>query len=72
MLKEEISACNGIIVGKPKDEKYFHEYVTIIRRMVSKPVVFNLNFGHTAPMYTIPYGGQATLSYPDKKITITK
>lgn len=54
---------NGIIVAKPYDNKYYDEYKEVIIKVVREelglkdlPIMYNMNFGHTAPMITIPYG----------------
>lgn len=72
ILKNEISICSAIIFGKPKDETFFNEYLDILKEDIDKPIIFNLNFGHTAPLYTIPYGGKAKLDFANKTISITK
>ncbi|MDA9470027.1 S66 family peptidase [Enterococcus sp. 5H] len=33
------------------------------------PVIYNMNFGHTQPIFTIPIGDQATVDTEQKKIT---
>lgn len=60
---------NGIIIGKPFDEKYIDEYKETFVQVVSDeyqhpelPILFNLNFGHTAPMFVIPYGAIGTIN----------
>ncbi len=60
---------NGIIIGKPFDEKYIDEYKETFVQVVSEefqhpelPILFNLNFGHTAPMFVIPYGAKGTIN----------
>ncbi len=70
-LDTEISLCKAVIFGKPKDEEYFDEYLEIIERNIKKPTIFNLNFGHTSPIFTIPYGGIITLD-KNNGITIKK
>lgn len=63
-----LDRINGIIFGKPFEMKYYDEYknsiIKIIRnelKLVDLPILYNLNFGHTAPMFTIPYGAIATI-----------
>lgn len=67
----------GIIVGKPKDETYFEEYkkeyIKVIKDEFGKedlPILYNMNFGHTAPMCILPYGVEAEIDCDDKKFTI--
>ena len=54
---------NGVIFGKPYDNKYYEEYKNAIYKVIRDelklkdlPILFNMNFGHTAPIMTIPYG----------------
>jgi muramoyltetrapeptide carboxypeptidase LdcA involved in peptidoglycan recycling len=68
---------NGIIFGKPFDEQYMKEYQEEIRSVVAGeynkenlPILFNLNFGHTAPMFIIPYGAQAEIDCMQKTFKI--
>ncbi|MCL2253249.1 MAG: LD-carboxypeptidase [Lachnospiraceae bacterium] len=58
-----ISRINGIIFGKPVSEKYYYEYKEVLLQVISKengrndlPILYNLNFGHTAPICILPYG----------------
>jgi muramoyltetrapeptide carboxypeptidase LdcA involved in peptidoglycan recycling len=67
----------GIVVGKPKDETYYEEYkkeyIKVIRDEFGKenlPILYNMNFGHTAPMCILPYGVEAEIDCEGKKFTI--
>lgn len=58
-----LEKINGIIIGKPYDNKYYDEYKNIILKIVRDelklndlPIMYNMNFGHTSPMIIIPYG----------------
>ena len=56
-------SVNGIIVGKPQNEMYYEEYKRIIVQVVgdpSKPILFNLNFGHAYPLTVLPIGRRVT------------
>ena len=64
---------NGIIIGKPQGEKYYNEYKEVILQVIGKeykrgdlPILYNLNFGHNAPMCVLPYGVKAEINC-DKK-----
>lgn len=68
---------NGIIIGKPKGETYYEEYKEVILKVVSEeegktdlPIIYNVNFGHTAPMCILPYGAHVKLDLDNKKIII--
>lgn len=63
-----LNLVNGIIIGKPYDNKYYEEYKQVILKVVRDelglkhiPIIYNMNFGHTAPMITIPYGSKAEI-----------
>ncbi|TCG11066.1 hypothetical protein [Mycoplasma todarodis] len=71
-LSKEINNAKAIIFGKPKDETFFEEYLTIVKEKITKPVIFNMNFGHAAPNRTMPYGGTIEINPKDKLVKITK
>ena len=62
-----LQRLQGLIVGKPYDNQYYHEYQTSIRRILAEvdredlPVLYNVSFGHTAPMTTLPMGALAEI-----------
>ena len=63
-----LQKVNGIIFGKPYDNLYYEEYKNVILKVVREelklenlPILYNMNFGHTAPMFTIPYGAMAEI-----------
>lgn len=54
-----LSAISGLLVGKPIDEVYYHEYKSILSKFAQKhnlSILYNLNFGHSYPRTIIPYG----------------
>lgn len=59
--------ANGIIFGKPQDEKYYEEYKEEIQKVMKEydledlPILYNLNFGHTEPKLILPYGALAKI-----------
>lgn len=63
-ILEEI---NGIIWGKPYANKYYEEYKVAITKILAElgleglPVLYNMSFGHTAPMTVLPYGALAEI-----------
>lgn len=71
-----LKKANGIIFGKPKNEKYYNEYKVAILEIVEefnlkdKPIVLNMSFGHNEPMFTIPYGVMAEINCKDKEFHI--
>ncbi|MBS4536702.1 LD-carboxypeptidase [Clostridium sp. D2Q-14] len=70
---------NGIIIGKPNNEKYYNEYkkiyLQVIREEVGRddlPILYNMNFGHTFPMCILPYGIEAEINCEYKKIVLVE
>lgn len=74
-----IDRINGIIVGKPKDETYYDEYKEVIKQVIGQeagkkdlPILYNVNFGHSAPMCILPYGVKAKVDLENKNIILSK
>lgn len=72
-----IQNLNGIIVGKPKEEKFYEEYKLVLKRVVVQfrpklPIIYNVNFGHASPINIIPYGVECELDCDNKKIVIVE
>ena len=70
-----IDEINGIIIGKPQDEKYYDEYKEVYKRLISEeagrpdlPILYNVNIGHTAPMCIFPMGQKIKLDLDNKEI----
>jgi len=68
-----LNSINGIVVGKPQNEKYYDEYKQVLLQVVSRetgrhdlPILYNVNFGHTAPICILPYGVLAEINCTDK------
>lgn len=63
-----LQKANGIIFGKPLDEKYYDEYKDEIQNVMKEfdleklPILYNLNFGHTEPKFILPYGAKAEIN----------
>jgi len=63
-----LDQIHGLIIGKPFDEKHLDAYKEIILQVVQEeygrkdlPILYNMNFGHTSPMLTIPYLAMAEI-----------
>lgn len=74
-----LSRANGIIFGKPYDNTYFEEYKTAILKVVRDelklydlPILYNMNFGHTAPMTILPYGAMAEIDCAEVAFSIVE
>ena len=72
-----IDEINGIIIGKPTNETYYEEYKEIYQRLISKeankpelPILYNFNFGHTAPMCILPIGQKVRVDLDTKVMQI--
>ena len=63
-----IDRINGIIFGKPHSEKYYDEYKQVLLQVIGDesgrrelPILYNINFGHSAPICILPYGMTAEI-----------
>lgn len=68
-----LSLVQGIIVGKPMNEKYYEEYKEVYKKVFSDidtPVLYNLNFGHAVPRCIIPYDAEAMINFDNKKVFV--
>jgi muramoyltetrapeptide carboxypeptidase LdcA involved in peptidoglycan recycling len=73
---------SGILFGRPGGEispDTFANYDRAILQVVNEeqglsdlPVVTNMDFGHTAPMFILPYGVQAEIDCEKKTFSITE
>lgn len=63
-----LEILSGVIIGKMRMRGSFEPYAERIRRIVTGkyhcadlPVMGDMNFGHSSPMFILPYGAQAEL-----------
>ena len=78
-ILEELS---GILFGRPGGQLQpgqFDEYDEVISQvileeqdLVDLPVITHMDFGHTDPMFVLPYGIQAEIDCDAQKLTITE
>ncbi len=68
---------NGLIVGRPFDNKFTGEYNRILLEIVRDenqltelPIITEMDFGHTSPTFTIPFGLVAEISCEQKIFSI--
>ncbi len=62
---------NGILVGKPQNQKYYEEYKKIIIEVLDNkniPVLYNLNFGHSYPRTVLAYGANVVVDANDATV----
>ncbi len=59
---------NGLLIGRPYNNAYATEYENIIRQVIIEeegltdlPIIFGMDFGHTCPTFTLPYGVKAEI-----------
>lgn len=71
-----LSKINGIIWGKPYNNKYYEEYKLVINNVLNElnlnelPVLYNMNFGHTDPMIVLPFGALAEINCDEVSFSI--
>jgi muramoyltetrapeptide carboxypeptidase LdcA involved in peptidoglycan recycling len=73
-----LSQLSGILFGRPYDNgDKFAEYDQAILQIVRDeegltelPIITNMDFGHTSPMFVIPYGVQAEIDCDQQKFSI--
>jgi muramoyltetrapeptide carboxypeptidase LdcA involved in peptidoglycan recycling len=71
-----LGRISGMIWSKPYANKYYGEYKEVIRETLAEfgadnlPVLCNANFGHTEPMFVLPYGAEAEIDPVKQTFTI--
>jgi muramoyltetrapeptide carboxypeptidase LdcA involved in peptidoglycan recycling len=71
---------SGILFGRPGGEvpiDKFDEYDQAILQVINEeqgltnlPIITNMDFGHTSPMFVLPYGVQAEIDFENKRFSI--
>jgi len=68
---------NGLILGRPYHNKYVDDYNEILIQVIRDeqgndqlPIVTEMDFGHTCPIFTIPYGVLAQIDCEQKTFNI--
>jgi muramoyltetrapeptide carboxypeptidase LdcA involved in peptidoglycan recycling len=68
---------NGLILGRPQNNKYVDEYNNILLEVIRDeqgidqlPIITEMDFGHTCPTFTIPYGVVAEIDSEQKTFSI--
>ena len=77
--KGYLEKIKGIIIGKMRMPSSFDPYASKIREVITGkyklsdlPVMAGLNFGHTSPVFILPYGAQAKLDMDDMSFSISE
>ncbi|MDR1329568.1 MAG: hypothetical protein LBK23_08220 [Oscillospiraceae bacterium] len=71
-----LKRANGIVFGKPFNNKYYDEYKGVIKKALAEygrgdiPVLYNLSFGHCEPKFCIPLGAAAEIDCDRKTFSI--
>lgn len=71
-----LQIIKGLLVGKPQNNKYFEEYQLVIKKVLKEfhleelPVLYNCNFGHNEPKWTLPLGVQARVDVDNKTLSL--
>ncbi len=71
-----LQKINGLIFGKPYQERYNDEYKEKIIKVLRElglhqlPVIMNLPFGHNEPMCILPYGAMAEINCENRTFSI--
>lgn len=66
----------GIIVGRPYNDQYVDEYNNELLKVLKEenltdiPIITEMDFGHTCPTFTIPYGLTAEIDCVNKTFSI--
>ena len=69
-----LRSINGILVGKPQDEKFYEEYKEIYLKVLHEfhcehlPVLYNVNIGHAVPIGILPLGIEYEIDLDQKTI----
>lgn len=72
-----LQVLNGLIIGKLCSDVPFDEHKNAMLQIVNYkygivnlPIVANMNFGHTSPIFILPYGAMAEIDCDNKKFSI--
>jgi muramoyltetrapeptide carboxypeptidase LdcA involved in peptidoglycan recycling len=70
---------HGLIVGRPYNNTYWKEYddalIKVIREeegLYKLPIITGMDFGHTCPVFTIPYGVRAQIDGINRSFSIVE
>lgn len=71
-----LQGLNGMIIGKSNESASFLQRARMIQQIVGEkyacsfPILYGLNFGHSSPMFVIPYGALAEINCEDGSFSI--
>lgn len=68
---------SGLLVAKPIGEVHYHEYKAALLQVIKDecglselPIVYNLNFGHNAPIISLPIGCEIEIDCSTQKLIL--
>lgn len=74
-----LQKIHGLIIGKLCNDAPFYEHKNALLEIVNNkyglkdlPIVANMNFGHTSPIFILPYGAAAEIDCDNQKFIITE
>ena len=77
-----LGELSGILFGRPGGQvgpEQFDEYDQVISQVVLEeegladlPVITHMDFGHTDPMFVLPYGIEAEIDCDNQRLTIVE
>ncbi|MEM7655983.1 MAG: S66 peptidase family protein [Bacteroidota bacterium] len=74
-----LAELRGIILGRPHDDEHWQAYdqalIQIVREeegLSELPIVTGMDFGHTCPTFTLPYGVQAQLDCEQRTFSLVE
>ena len=72
-----LKSINGLILGRPYANKFWKEYDEVLLQIINQeegltdlPIITGMDFGHTCPTFTLPYGIEAEINPITKTFSI--
>jgi muramoyltetrapeptide carboxypeptidase LdcA involved in peptidoglycan recycling len=70
-----LARLGGLLVGRPmryspEEKQQLHEIILERTRPFSFPIVADMDFGHTAPQFTLPIGCLASIDTPQQTVEV--
>lgn len=71
-----LKRAKGILLGRPYDNLYARKYESELLKVLDEeglydmPVITQMDFGHTCPVFTLPYGRLAEINCLDQSFSI--
>lgn len=74
-----LQKLKGLIIGKLCSDEPFKEHKKALLKIINGkygltnlPIIANMNFGHTSPIFILPYGAKAEINCNNKSFSITE